>query len=870
MYINQNSLQYKHFLDFEKYARFICETFDINVVLDATRAETDGKVIYLPNVMSMTSKELDMMYAILLHEAGHIRYSTFDESYFKALKSKAHAFLANAIEDGRIENLLMKDFGGAKDMFESLYCDYTQDKALMRKIFKHDGQKPDLFTTLSFHVHNKIINCNTASLKEIAGAYRAGRINKFWKDNNIDGLIAANPLKNDKDVIKLTNEIYDLFAKKFQDKSEKLDFAKEIKQKEVIEKKLAELKEEGLKVEKQVQEMTVELGKIQEKIEDFEKSHPELEGMENAVRENNGDIEKMQSKIDWKKEYDRTVKQLSEMGSTFESLDKEINQSKEELKALEEKLQSGVSGRGKKPMTEEQKDKWKSKVDAKKSQIEKLNKKLESQKNQEKMLQDFLKEADYLSKLDSEKYDKNLNIDSMEAQKEALENQNSEYQEKINEINIEKNQMISDFNKQVDKIQKIQSDFMEKSADMMFDIDKMTGNTQFDLDILPEMNYEDVWPEAAAAQENFDQQATKKTGKMVRNGEKAAGLFGTNVRDILTYIDKAKEKVEEIDVTEIFKNKINTSKLDDFNAEVKEKNYMDDKSVVGVFGTYREHIPLTTMYDTVKKENFSTNKQEMMEMMKKNAGFYRDLKRVFARKFKFAKKDFWKGAQEEGQLDARNLWKLPTNQGDDYYEVNKQKFVNKTAATILIDISGSQNKDATEYGQKIKELVLGLSLALDEVHIKHEILGFHAPVCEEMRTMQADIIYTRRSNNLETIVYKEATQKDNSGILNIETQMSDNSDGESLRIAMKRLKKIQAKSHMIFMISDGKPFLCDTDVSVLDEDLRTALRQAVKDKIQMVGLGFFNQLEHFFGNRFCNAGKYEDVVNFFDKTYFQV
>lgn len=375
MYINQNSLQYKHFLDFEKYARFICETFDINVVLDATRAETDGKVIYLPNVMSMTSKELDMMYAILLHEAGHIRYSTFDESYFKALKSKAHAFLANAIEDGRIENLLMKDFGGAKDMFESLYCDYTQDKALMRKIFKHDGQKPDLFTTLSFHVHNKIINCNTASLKEIAGAYRAGRINKFWKDNNIDGLIAANPLKNDKDVIKLTNEIYDLFAKKFQDKSEKLDFAKEIKQKEVIEKKLAELKEEGLKVEKQVQEMTVELGKIQEKIEDFEKSHPELEEMENAVRENNGDIEKMQSKIDWKKEYDRTVKQLSEMGSTFESLDKEIKQSKEELKALEEKLQSGVSGRGKKPMTEEQKDKWKSKVDAKKSQIEKLNKK---------------------------------------------------------------------------------------------------------------------------------------------------------------------------------------------------------------------------------------------------------------------------------------------------------------------------------------------------------------------------------------------------------------------------------------------------------------------------------------------------------------
>ena len=156
MYLN-NTVQYKNFQDFEKYARFICESFDITVVLDATRAETDGKVIYLPNVMSMTAKELDMMYAILLHEAGHIRYSTFDEKYFKALRSKAHAFLANSIEDARIENLLMKDFAGAPDMFENLYCNYTQDKALMRKVFKHDGQKPDLFTSLGFYIHNKII-----------------------------------------------------------------------------------------------------------------------------------------------------------------------------------------------------------------------------------------------------------------------------------------------------------------------------------------------------------------------------------------------------------------------------------------------------------------------------------------------------------------------------------------------------------------------------------------------------------------------------------------------------------------------------------------------------------------------------------------
>lgn len=869
MYINNNSLQYKHFQDFEKYARFICESFDITVVLDATRAETDGKVIYLPNVMSMTEKELDMMYAVLLHEAGHIRYSTFDESYFKALKSQAHAFLANAIEDGRIENLLMKDFGGAQEMFEKLYCEYTQDKVLMRKVFKHDGQKPDLFTTLAFYTHNQIIQCKTSSLKEIAGAYRSGRIMKFWRDNDIDTLIANNPLKKDSDVIALTNEIYDLFAQKFKDKSEKLDFAGDLKEKQKIAKKMEDLKKEGFEVEKQVAQLAEKIAQTQKRIEDFDALHePEISVLEDMLHENNGQIEKIDSQITFKKQYDNNTQAVSSTTASIEKLRTEHPKNKEDLKSLEERLQKGVMGRGKKPMTEEQKDSLQKRIDGKKAQVEKMQQKVDAQ---EKSLQDLkkaLQEADIMAQTNPEKYDKNFDIASANEQRQNLVNENQETKKEIDKINAEKQDMIKEFNGYVTTAEKIQEAYMEKVAQEMFDIDKMSGD--FELDIMPELNYEDVWPEAAAAQEVFDKKATSEQGKIVRNGQKAAGLFGSNVRDIITFIDKAKEKVDEIDVMEVFKGKIGTSKLSDFNSETKEKNHMEDKSVVGVFGTYREHIPLTTMFDSIKKENFSTDKAQKNALLQKNMIFYRDLKRVFAKKFKFAKKDFWRGNQEEGNLDARNLWKLPTKQGDDFYEVSKPKFVNKTAATILVDISGSHSKEATDYGKKIQELVLGISMALDEVHIKHEILGFHAPISDEMRGMQADIIYTRRSNKLETIVYKESTQKDNSGIMNIETQMTDNSDGESLRIALKRLKSIKAKSHLMFVISDGKPFLSDTDVSVLDEDLRTALRQAVREKVQLVGLGYFDQLEHFFGNRFCNATKNEDVIQFFDKTHFQV
>jgi nitric oxide reductase activation protein len=165
----------------------------------------------------------------------------------------------------------------------------------------------------------------------------------------------------------------------------------------------------------------------------------------------------------------------------------------------------------------------------------------------------------------------------------------------------------------------------------------------------------------------------------------------------------------------------------------------------------------------------------------------------------------------------------------------------------------------------VRALAIGLSKALESVHVKHEVLGYHAPVCEEMRQMPTSTIYTRRSNRLETLVVKESGQKDQLGLMNLEPQLSDNSDGESLRIALKRVKMMRAKSHMIFVISDGKPFLCDTDMSVLDQDLREALKKAAREKVKVYGLGFFDQLGAFFDEHFCNASEEKDVLSFFEK-----
>ncbi len=865
MYINQNSLQYKQFKDFEKYARFICEKFDINVQLEATRAETDGKTIYLPHIMSLTPKELDMMYSILLHEAGHIRYSNFDESYFLSLKTQYHAFLANAIEDARIENLLMKDFGGAKDIFTKLYTEYTSDKKLMKKVFKHEGDKPDLFMTFAFYMHNEMVECDTSTLKEISGARTANRIIKFFNDHGIYDIIENEYPKNDKEVIALTNKVYDLFFNHFKkkDTSVAINYKQEIDAKKQIEKVLDEIKKQALKVEQSVKELKEQQSQVDHEIASFDiqnsgKINPLLSEIGQLTQQHKNIVDK----IEWKSEYNNVQKQLQDLPQSITKLQSDLQKQVEEKNSILEKMNSGKNGRGKE-LTPEQIEALKAKLETKKRQEEKINSKIQQQ-------QDMLSHNNALNEKFQEEIqqhpedcDLNADLEALAEQASSLQEQISKLQSEVNAINEQKKSLIQKKDQINDQMKKIQNEFAEQTAEKMFQLDSMGQSADIDLDILPELNYQDAWPEAAQAQQNFDERASKESGKMVRNGQKGAGLFGSNVRDIITFIDKKKEIVEEIDVLEIFKGKIHTSKLEDLNNDIKQTNYMEDRSVVGILGTRRELIPFTTEFDSFKKENTSKDVAGFNQIMSENAVFFRDLKRVFAKNFKFSKKDFWKGGKEEGNLDVRNLWKLPTRQGDDFFEISNPKFENKVAASILVDISGSQNKEATEYGKKLRSLVIGLSQALNEVHIKHEILGYHAPVCEEMRQLNASSIYARRSNKLETIVYKEVGQKDQMGVMNIEPQMSDNSDGESLRIAIKRLKAIRAKSHMIFIISDGKPFLCDTDMSVLDEDFKAALRLAVREKVQVFGLGFFNQLELFMGNRFCNTTNNENVLKFF-------
>ena len=61
---SNNTNFYQTVLDFEKYAKFLSKNFDITIQFESVKAETDGKVIYLPRLENFTTKEISMLYGI--------------------------------------------------------------------------------------------------------------------------------------------------------------------------------------------------------------------------------------------------------------------------------------------------------------------------------------------------------------------------------------------------------------------------------------------------------------------------------------------------------------------------------------------------------------------------------------------------------------------------------------------------------------------------------------------------------------------------------------------------------------------------------------------------------------------------------------
>ena len=110
-------------------ARAIGSNMGVRVEVDAGRARTDGKVIYLPALPVSDPGVETLALGMTIHESGHIRYGDFTPAFFEAFNKLIPLAMAlhGAMEDARMELAVIRDYPGAKvrleGMVAKLVCD---------------------------------------------------------------------------------------------------------------------------------------------------------------------------------------------------------------------------------------------------------------------------------------------------------------------------------------------------------------------------------------------------------------------------------------------------------------------------------------------------------------------------------------------------------------------------------------------------------------------------------------------------------------------------------------------------------------------------------------------------------------------------
>jgi cobaltochelatase CobT len=124
----------------EKIAKIISQNFKLKVEIFGDQAYTNGKRMVLPNIPDIPEQYKDVYLGLILHEAGHVKFTKHIKMY-----NEQHALFYNVFEDVRVEQRIEKQFDGAKDIFKQLYAWAEQTSPLI-----HD--EDHILTTISRHI----------------------------------------------------------------------------------------------------------------------------------------------------------------------------------------------------------------------------------------------------------------------------------------------------------------------------------------------------------------------------------------------------------------------------------------------------------------------------------------------------------------------------------------------------------------------------------------------------------------------------------------------------------------------------------------------------------------------------------------------
>lgn len=584
---------------------------------------------------------------------------------------------------------------------------------------------------------------------------------------------------------------------------------------------LSSLEEKKKELEKQ----------IEEKRKHFDEQHASLEDkrqeLEKQLQEATTDKKKeaLQDKLNKLEEKSTSLEQKQQdwekrLAERMEALDNRAQNKEDRAKERSEKL-------------EERAKDAQQKLDDLKKQLDQLTQEKQAAQQKQHQAEQALKEA---------------------LKKAGVSNNQSSIDDLVNEMNqsMEEYQKTqSEWEKATRPLESLKQAFQEatKKANQeakkgrwetekaLHQIEKELAQQGVDLDLTEKMEEMEGWDQANKAQEDFDRKASEKLQMSVING--VGG--GRGNRDMMLLVEDTLSALHEVDPNAIFEDVQKLSPLAGFAAGSgkneadlsSSKNNQEQESVF----TQKSHTVWSKKFDRViqapvKKASVvqklrATNKKEIDQV-----------KKIFLSKMKPSFKPKFVGNKEEGDLDSRSLWKFAANQGDDFFEVVKKRPVTKGSASIVVDLSGSMEASSENASEKLQKLVLLLSEGLSACHIPHEVLGYYAPIDENLSNQDIPSAFNRKSCRLETVVIKDVKDKSLHGLASLSVQQADNSDGESVRVALNRLLKQAGTTKMMFLISDGKPYMQDSDCDILDADLQKAVMEATNKKVVVAGLGF--------------------------------
>jgi len=856
-----------HIEKFEKFTSFVSEKSGITIVMDGTKAQTNGKEITLPNLMGMTEREVEFLYGLLLHEVGHIKHSCFDQEMFKKMKTDYHFLIVNSIEDARIENKVMKEYEGAKDIFGALYNDYASDPEFMGRLFgKAAAKNSNAFFVFTIKLHQALLDIPVKSVR---------CPKKTEKESNemmlqVAKLVSGVNLKSNEDSLELGTKIYEIiFKQAHEDKSQPIkveETEKAIeKDKKGLDILMQELKEAEAQVAKMKDGVKALKGERDQTFKELLSHEKQSKPTLNATSEKQQQLRK---KIGDNSEFKEASNRVAQAHQAICDVEDQIEKFNRKAKRNEKKLaeakaidKTDMSAEDIKKAKSDQKrrenldGKFASQTKSLKKSIEGLQEKLNEAeaKLEEAKNKSFTEDGKSVSDLEKESDQLNADINPIYEKQSQLENKKYDLTQKVKT--------------QLKDIRQLRKEVAKEAGKKMVALDKAMREAGVG-GILPDFEKANDWEDADKGQEQFDQQASKALDTPVVNGKSA---LGTDVRSIMFRLQDVSDKLDNIDISALIGKRLQVSKLEcvnDMTSEFTEQSETGDAKPASATAQARPHIPLTTEYDRVIERVAGGNPRELDPIREKNAQAIAHLTNVLKAKFRFKQKHIYRHGKEDGILDTREIWRIPNGLGINVFEVDERHLDSKVQASIAVDISGSMDKDATEHGDKVKALTVVLSDALTGAHVRHEVVGYGAPICADMGQKDASRTYNRRMNSLETLVYRTASGAN--GLQNLELQPVDNSDGESLRLVGMRLQKAAAKKKVAFVITDGKPFLTDADTDALDADLHKAIAGLRRKGMAIYAFGFNDAPKAFYGDNYCKVGNMEDVSAFLSKKLEQV